>query len=159
MTYDEFRGVYCASCKMENCKDIEDKEARESCAFYQHEKENLTQPQKHFIWGIICAKQEIQDAEKVDGYVNYYNMNEGDYILNGLYDITDPANPITVFHEDNTHSPIESMINNFFKGIDYMKIPYTLTSEVVFSAPDNVYSAAYKDLEIVCEGSTQTYNK
>lgn len=113
---------------------------------------------KKFITGIILDTDEVEDIKNINGKVNYNDAACGDYIIHALFDITDAEHPITVILEDNIHHPVESEIKSFFYALNYCKIPYALTNEVIFVTEGNPYDTDYSKLSIFLQGSTNLYN-
>ena len=70
-----------------------------------------------FIHAVIYDKSEYDELKEygVD-FENWDDITEGDYIVHCLYDVD---NETILFHEDNTHKPVEAMIENFLDGIEY----------------------------------------
>ena len=44
------------------------------------------------------------------------DLTDGDYIVHCLYDVD---NEHIIIHEDNTHAPVETMIETFLEGVRY----------------------------------------
>lgn len=76
---------------------------------------------KKFISGIIVSKEEKEEFNLQD----WYDANNGDYIIHALFDITDPENVITIMIDDNTHTSIEDQIESFIAGIEYSNIEFS----------------------------------
>lgn len=113
---------------------------------------------KKFITGIILDTDEAEDIKNIDGDINYNDAAFGDYIVHALFDITDAEHPIMVILEDNIHHPVESEIKSFFYALNYCKMPYELTNEVIFVTEGNPYDTDYSKLSILVKGSTKTCN-
>ena len=70
-----------------------------------------------FIHAVVFDKSEYDELKEygVD-FENWDDITEGDYIVHCLYDV---ENEKVLIHEDNTHQPVETMIENFLDGIEY----------------------------------------
>lgn len=70
-----------------------------------------------FIHAVVFDVNEFNELKEygVD-FENWDDITQGDYIVHCLYDI---ENETILIHEDNTHQPVETMIENFLDGIKY----------------------------------------
>lgn len=70
-----------------------------------------------FIHAIVFDKTEYDNLREygVD-FENWDDITEGDYIVHCLYDV---ENEKVLVHEDNTHQPVETIIESFLEGIEY----------------------------------------
>ena len=70
-----------------------------------------------FIHAVVYDKTEYDNLREygVD-FESWDDLTEGDYIVHCLYDV---ENEQILIHEDNTHQPVEAMIENFLDGIKY----------------------------------------
>lgn len=70
-----------------------------------------------FIHAVVFDKTEYDELYEygVD-FENWDDITAGDYIVHCLYDV---ENEKILIHEDNTHQPVETMIENFLDGIEY----------------------------------------
>ena len=110
---------------------------------------------KKFVWGIILDEGEYLTLEPD---ANYGDLAFGDYIVHGLFDITDSEKPKTLYLDDNTHTNIEASIEAFFEGLDYCGLPYELSTENVFWTKDSSYETDYTKLNLCVKGSSTVYN-
>lgn len=105
---------------------------------------------KHFVKGIVITKEEYESYDGTESLYDYFS--DGDYITHILFDITDEKNPITLYCGDNTHDPIEIIIENFLCGCYYSKLEYVVTKDVLFVSNKNYCyygDIDYKDCIIV----------
>ena len=65
-----------------------------------------------FIHAIVMDTDEFNALEEH----TWDYLSDGDYIVHCLYDVD---NETILIHEDNTHKPVETMIENFLNGIEY----------------------------------------
>ena len=72
-----------------------------------------------FIHAVIYDTTEYNELREygVD-FENWDDFTEGDYIVHCLYSVD---NEEIIIHEDNTHQPVETMIENFLDGVIYAK--------------------------------------
>ena len=70
-----------------------------------------------FIHAVVFDKTEYDNLREygVD-FENWDDITEGDYIVHCLYDV---ENEKILIHEDNTHQPVETIIESFLEGIEY----------------------------------------
>lgn len=70
-----------------------------------------------FIHAIVFDKTEYENLREygVD-FESWGDITEGDYIVHCLYDVD---NEKILVQEDNTHQPVETIIETFLKGIEY----------------------------------------
>ena len=68
-----------------------------------------------FIHAIVLDKSEYDELKEY-GMDEWDDLCSGDYIVHCLYSID---NQEILIHEDNTHQPVEVMIDNFFDGIEF----------------------------------------
>ena len=70
-----------------------------------------------FIHAVVFDKTEYDNLREygVD-FENWDDITEGDYIVHCLYDV---ENEKILIHEDNTHQPVEAIIEAFLEGIEY----------------------------------------
>lgn len=68
-----------------------------------------------FIHAVVLDKSEYDELKEY-GMDNWDDICSGDYIVHCLYSID---NQKILIHEDNTHQPVETMIENFLDGIEY----------------------------------------
>jgi hypothetical protein len=70
-----------------------------------------------FIHAIIFDVNEYNELKEygVD-FENWDDIADGDYIVHCLYDVD---NEHIIIHEDNTHAPVETIIETFLEGVRY----------------------------------------
>ena len=105
---------------------------------------------KKFVSGIIVSKAEMEEFN----FQNWYDANDGDYIVHALFDITHPKHPKTIMINDNTHTAIEDEIEAFIAGIDYADVTYSHKTRKLWVNENNCvscYDANYFDLVEVVE--------
>ena len=70
-----------------------------------------------FIHAVIFDVNEYNELKEygVD-FENWDDFCDGDYIVHCLYSVD---NEQVIIHEDNTHQPVETMIENFLDGVEY----------------------------------------
>lgn len=70
-----------------------------------------------FIHAVIYDKTEYENLREygVD-FENWDEITDGDYVVHCLYDV---ENEKILIHEDNTHQPVETIIETFLEGIEY----------------------------------------
>lgn len=70
-----------------------------------------------FIHAVVYDRTEYENLREygVD-FESWGDITEGDYIVHCLYDID---NEKILVQEDNTHQPVETIIETFLKGIEY----------------------------------------
>lgn len=67
-----------------------------------------------FIHAVVFDVDEFNN-----GFYNtedWGDLCDGDYVVHCLYDV---ENEKILIHEDNIHQPVETMIENFLKGVEY----------------------------------------
>ena len=67
-----------------------------------------------FIHAVIFDVDEFNN-----GFYNtedWGDLCDGDYVVHCLYSVD---NEQVLIHEDNTHQPVETMIENFLEGVEY----------------------------------------
>lgn len=70
-----------------------------------------------FIHAVVYDRTEYEElCEYGVDFESWDDITEGDYIVHCLYDVD---NEKILIHEDNTHQPVETMIENFLDGIEY----------------------------------------
>ena len=67
-----------------------------------------------FIHTVIFDKDEFENGNY--NTEDWGDLCDGDYVVHCLYDV---ENETILIHEDNTHQPVETMIENFLNGIEY----------------------------------------
>jgi hypothetical protein len=67
-----------------------------------------------FIHAVVFDKDEFENGHYDP--TNWDDLCDGDYIVHCLYDVD---NERIIIHDDNTHKPVEAMIENFLDGIEY----------------------------------------
>ena len=70
-----------------------------------------------FIHAVVFDKTEYENLREygVD-FESWGEITDGDYIVHCLYDV---ENEKILVQEDNTHQPVETIIETFLKGIEY----------------------------------------
>jgi hypothetical protein len=66
-----------------------------------------------FIHAVIFDTDEFNNG-------NYNTEDWGD-LCNGAHCLYDVDNECIVIHENNTHAPVETMIETFLQGVEYAK--------------------------------------
>ena len=67
-----------------------------------------------FVHAVIFDKDEYKYlCELGVDFKSWESFTDGDYVVHCLYAVEDQQ---IIFHEDNTHAPIETMIGSFFTG-------------------------------------------
>ena len=100
---------------------------------------------KKFISGIIVSKEEKEEFNLQD----WYDANNGDYIVHALFDITNPENVITIMIDDNVHSSIETEIESFIAGIEYSNIEFSYEAKKLWINTNDhktCYDVKFSDL-------------
>lgn len=70
-----------------------------------------------FIHAIIFDVNEYNELKEYGiDFENWDDIADGDYIVHCLYSVD---NEQVLIHEDNTHAPVETMIECFLDGIEY----------------------------------------
>ncbi len=67
-----------------------------------------------FIHAVIFDVDEFNNGNY--NTEDWDDLCDGDYVVHCLYDV---KNEKVLIHEDNTHQPVETMIENFLDGIEY----------------------------------------
>jgi hypothetical protein len=67
-----------------------------------------------FIHAVVYTQDEMKYGDYDTG--SWDDLCDGDYVVHCLYDVD---NETILIHEDNTHKPVETMIENFLDGIEY----------------------------------------
>lgn len=110
---------------------------------------------KHFMVGVVFSEEDYEsikeDYEKENMSCPIYDyFAYGDYVDFVLFDITDEKNPKTLITGDNTHEPIEAIIDSFLEGCRYAGMEFTISKENLFIV-DKYYgnNIKYKDCKKV----------
>jgi hypothetical protein len=70
-----------------------------------------------FIHAIIFDVNEYNELKEYGiDFENWDDIADGDYIVHCLYDVD---NEHIIIHEDNTHAPVETIIETFLEGVRY----------------------------------------
>ena len=70
-----------------------------------------------FIHAVVFDRNEFDNLREhgID-LCNWDDLCDGDYVVHCLYDADTEK---VLIHEDNTHQPVEAMIENFLDGVRY----------------------------------------
>ena len=68
-----------------------------------------------FIHAVIFDNDEMKYNDYDTG--SWDDLCDGDYVVHCLYCVD--TNEM-IIHDDNTHEPVEAMIDSFIKGVNYM---------------------------------------
>ena len=70
-----------------------------------------------FIHAVIFDVDEYNELKEYGiDFENWDDITQGDYIVHCLYDVD---NEHIIIHEDNTHKPVETIIETFLEGVRY----------------------------------------
>lgn len=70
-----------------------------------------------FIHAVIFDVDEYNELKEYGiDFENWDDITQGDYIVHCFYDVD---NEHIIIHEDNTHKPVETIIETFLEGVRY----------------------------------------